>query len=1660
MKSVLRVLIAIAVVSALVVGRRDPRVSASSATLIAADITDREALVALYQAANGANWLKSGNWLTDAPIHAWHGVVADESGRAIFLDLRENGLRGSIPSELGNLANLEFLNLSGNELSGSMPPALGDLANLKWLDLKMNELSGSIPPTLGKLTDLAALDLSKNRLSGSIPSELGKLTGLAVLYLSENELSGTIPSELGNANLRQLSLSENRLSGTIPSELGDLASLTVLNLGGNELNGSIPSALGALTNLAELSLASNQLNGEIPPELGNLTNLGLLRLAGNRLSGCVPEAWRNIEENDIDSWELPFCVAPSPTPTAIPETLTTVQIFQKVSPAIAFVNTETRAGSGVLLEGGYLVTNAHVVWPFDAARVVFPDGTEFEQVAVKGWDLLADLAVLGPIDVPAQPMALLDGENIPIGSDMYLIGYPGEYEAFPQPTIVQGILSRLRTWESVGITYFQTDATAIGGQSGGALVSEGGSVIGISGFRITEGNFGLVASTADLLPRIRQLIDGEDPAALGERRLPLEGGKHDHVLTMQSDRDAYVINEPADTAIDFELSGEDDVEIRVFDSYGDELLGAERGSFITEVDGPHFLIVSQAGSGEATLTVSHPLARFDDPDFDRQIQVGHSLRGNIDFPGDIDSFLLHLEKDEKVEIVARSALADTYITIDYTGATEEEQVSDDDSGRGLFGLDAGIVYRAPHTGEYVLLVENLSWSAPGGYVISVDGAQKTVAPSPLVPMLTINILMEVREGPGANYPILGAAAPGEQYVITGKDAAGDWWQMDFDGQLGWVEGRSVIPTDAGTVEVVAGTSPALARPVPVVSVHNPLVIPIGDTPAVSGGDLYDWPAFEDETLGLKVFYPTGWLFAPSKERLPSLLPQMGDPAIAELLLDAQAAYIDSVTPAGQADQFAGISFQFDQASPQAYMNGFHLLAIPAADRTLGEFTQLLTDRLEESESVTVENVEVGPGLRPWGQDVASIRYRTGGVLVFEDTVVVVPGTEVVGWNVVLLSPDGETFLVIAFDVWGEDFAGLERLLRQIVRRVQWVNQPAYEPTVGPTVTVNRTMNVRGGPSTNHPIVGSASAEQQYAGIGKNAAGDWWQIVYDGRLAWVYAAFVTPSADVADAQQPDSSGWLAYEDDARGLSLSYPSGWRLFDPAQPSQADLILFSAAREGEGEQLDIAELAETVSAMSVRREDAVIGLGLQLAQPDSGPEGGSAPGNFMLVYSFPANGLTLERYSQIAADLLQNSFGVETDSVELARGLRPLGDEAVSIRYRESVTNSEVWQVWLLSPDAETFLALAFSVQSDEFAALEPLLSEIVQRVQWTQQSVGAVATCNQNLNVHRGPGTEFPVIGTATEGQRLRIAGKDSDGGWWQIEYDGQPGWVFGQQVTTADAENVAVAADIPEPPPPPTDPVVTIDRNMNVRSGPGTFYSVLGTATPGEQFLITGKNTNGSWWRINYNDQSGWVFVQLVTAAGPLEDVPLIDSFDWDAFYDSDRRLWIFYPPGWFFFDPSQPTAADRRNLADLIGRQNAEEMLGHFASVVTGEERETFVGYGFEIVGDSFMLSFIYPSNGVSLQLGITAIAEGMRASGLDVDSAEVVTNLRYDGTEVGSIHFRDNRAGLGSKEIDWQVWMLSPDGASILVMNFSFHEGDLAEMEPLLSELVRRIRWE
>ncbi|MYC20281.1 MAG: SH3 domain-containing protein [Caldilineaceae bacterium SB0662_bin_25] len=820
--------------------------------------TDEDVLIALYQATDGDNWVSNQYWLSNRPIGTWYGVITDENDRVIELDLSENELNGTIPSDLGHLTYLEYLDLSENQLSGTIPsalsvlsnlielslwsneltgpipPELGRLASLEMLHLGNNELSGTIPPELGKLanlgelglysnnltgeipaklgdlTNLEWLSLFENRLSGPIPSTLDKLTDLTALYLGNNELSGTIPSELGNlSNLENLFLHSNQLSGAIPSELGNLAKLAMLSLWGNRLTGSVPWELGNLTQLTGLGLADNNLSGDIPPELGKLAKLEQLYLAGNRLEGCVPAIWENVEGNDFEDLELPFCFATASTTStsaATTEQVSSSRIFEMVSPAIAFIHTGASTGSGVLVEGGYVVTNAHVVWPFNAVVVVFPDGSVYREVPVVGWDLLVDLAVLGPVPTQVEPVPMLDGENISIGSEVYLIGYPGEVEAYPKTTMTRGILSRLREWESVGITFFQTDAAITGGQSGGALVSDMGEVIGISGFSFRK-EFGLAASSADLLPRVRQLIAGRDPSGLGKRELNMDGGSPRHRLTSQNYGDAYIINEPAGTAIEIRFVGAEDVSFQILDKYGNKHADSETSSlsFVTRSHGPLFLIPSHV-SDEITLEANHRLVHFDEPDRGRRIQVGEILHGNIDFPTNVDYFFLYLERNETVEIVARSILADTQLTVwGYQEETLGVWIRDQNSGGGLFGGDAKIVFQAPFTGEYYVDVENVhsSWHAPAGYLVSVDQARATATLTPLRPWLTINTRINVREGPGTNYAILGTAPPGERFVITGKSpGAGDWWQIDIGDRTGWVYGPLVTATNAQNVQVV------------------------------------------------------------------------------------------------------------------------------------------------------------------------------------------------------------------------------------------------------------------------------------------------------------------------------------------------------------------------------------------------------------------------------------------------------------------------------------------------------------------------------------------------------------------------------------------------------------------------------------------------------------------------------------------------------------------------------------------------------------------------------------------------------------------------------------------------------------------------------------------
>ncbi len=178
-------------------------------------VTPREALMALYNATDGANWTRSDNWGTSAPLNDWDGVEANDRDQVTFIEFLDNKLSGPIPPELGDLTNLQGLIIRANQLNGPIPAELGNLPYLEILFLSGNQLNGPIPAELGRLTNLEVLLLDDNQLSGSIPAELGQLTNLEDLALSENQLSGPIPNSF--LQLQQLNRFKVDVDNCVPA---------------------------------------------------------------------------------------------------------------------------------------------------------------------------------------------------------------------------------------------------------------------------------------------------------------------------------------------------------------------------------------------------------------------------------------------------------------------------------------------------------------------------------------------------------------------------------------------------------------------------------------------------------------------------------------------------------------------------------------------------------------------------------------------------------------------------------------------------------------------------------------------------------------------------------------------------------------------------------------------------------------------------------------------------------------------------------------------------------------------------------------------------------------------------------------------------------------------------------------------------------------------------------------------------------------------------------------------------------------------------------------------------------------------------------------------------------------------------------------------------
>lgn len=199
------------------------------------------------------------SWVLGNGHCQWIGIICDKSRRVSQLNLSSSGLKGKLDDfSFSSFPKLSILDLMNNSLNGTIPSDIGNLSALTYLDLSSNSLSGNIPFEIGKLRSLSDLYLERHILTGKIPSSIGNLTDLFFLYLHKNMLSAAIPQQVGMLkSMSRLLLSDNNLVGPFPGSIGNLSNLFDLRLDNNKISGSIPNQIGMLASLEYLSLSNN-----------------------------------------------------------------------------------------------------------------------------------------------------------------------------------------------------------------------------------------------------------------------------------------------------------------------------------------------------------------------------------------------------------------------------------------------------------------------------------------------------------------------------------------------------------------------------------------------------------------------------------------------------------------------------------------------------------------------------------------------------------------------------------------------------------------------------------------------------------------------------------------------------------------------------------------------------------------------------------------------------------------------------------------------------------------------------------------------------------------------------------------------------------------------------------------------------------------------------------------------------------------------------------------------------------------------------------------------------------------------------------------------------------------------------------------------------------
>ena len=216
--------------------------------------------------------------------------------------------------------------------------------------------------------------------------------------------------------------------------------------------------------------------------------------------------------------------------------------------------------------------------------------------------------------------------------------------------------------------------------------------------------------------------------------------------------------------------------------------------------------------------------------------------------------------------------------------------------------------------------------------------------------------------------------------------------------------------------------------------------------------------------------------------------------------------------------------------------------------------------------------------------------------------------------------------------------------------------------------------------------------------------------------------------------------------------------------------------------------------------------------------------------------------------------------------------------------------------------------------------------QRTRHSKRAVsnGCTGTCVADIgaNVRSQPSTSSTILCAIPYHEQVEVTGRN--GNWWGVKARGLNGFIYGPLLTVPGTVNS--------------------DIGLNIRSGAGTGYSIVGTLSDGASITII--DISGDWYKIS----QGYVYAQYVSLSGspsptPTSSFRMLDVSVWQGDIDFYKVKaagisHVMIRSSYGTYNPNQVDRKFTRNIENAIAAGMTIGIYHYgYASCVETAERE-------------------------------------------------------------------------------------------------------------------------